>query len=144
MDIHYRDDQVPEVARVIDLYRRSTLGERRPVERPDIFQEMLTHANLTVTAWSGDRLVGISRTLTDFAYVAYLADLAVDVEFQQQGIGRRLVEETRRRLWPECMIVLLAAPAANDYYPRLGFQHNPRAWILPGAGRLPEDPGIPG
>ena len=122
------------VDQAIDLYRRSTLGERRPVDRPDIFEGMLKNANLTVTAWKGSRLVGIARTLTDFSYVAYLADLAVDLEFQKQGIGRRLIEETRRRLQPECMIVLLAAPKANEYYAGLGFEPNPRGWVLRNAG----------
>lgn len=132
MTIDYRDNAAISVEAAIDLYRRSTLGERRPVDRPDIFEGMLKHANLTITAWHGDRLVGIARSLTDFTYVAYLADLAVDVAYQRQGIGKRLIEETRSRLGKECMIVLLAAPAANDYYPKLGFEHNPRAWILRG------------
>ena len=132
MTITYRDDAPLSVEQAIDLYRRSTLGERRPVDRPDIFEGMLEHANLTITAWDGDRLVGISRTLTDFTYVAYLADLAVDVARQRGGIGRRLIDETRARLAPECMIVLLAAPKANDYYPKLGFEHHPRAWVLRG------------
>ncbi len=130
MTIDYRDDAEITVEAAIDLYNRSTLGERRPVHRPDIFAEMLRHADLTITAWDGERLVGIARTLTDWSYVAYLADLAVDADYQRQGIGKRLVEETKARLWPECMIVLLAAPLANDYYPKLGFEHNPRAWIL--------------
>ncbi len=132
--IEYRDNEPISVDQAIDLYRRSTLGERRPVDRPDIFEGMLKNANLTVTAWKGSRLVGIARTLTDFSYVAYLADLAVDLEFQKQGIGRRLIEETRRRLQPECMIVLLAAPKANEYYARLGFEPNPRGWVLRNAG----------
>lgn len=132
MPIEYRDDVSLSVEQAIDLYKRSTLGERRPVDRPDIFAGMLGNANLIVTAWSGEKLVGISRTLTDFTYVAYLADLAVDVDFQRQGIGKQLVEETRRRLKPECMIVLLAAPKANEYYQKLGFEHNPRAWVLRG------------
>ena len=54
----------------------------------------------------------------------------MDVEFQKQGIGTRLIEETKKQLGPECMLVLLAAPKANDYYPKLGFEHNPRAWML--------------
>lgn len=132
MPIEYRDDVSLSVEQAIDLYKRSTLGERRPVDRPDIFSGMLGNASLIVTAWSGEKLVGISRTLTDFTYVAYLADLAVDVDFQRQGIGKQLVEETRRRLKPECMIVLLAAPKANEYYQKLGFEHNPRAWVLRG------------
>ncbi len=133
MEIEYRDNADIGVEQAIDLYKRSTLGERRPVDRPDIFEGMLRNASLTVTAWSGDHLVGISRTLTDFTYVAYLADLAVDTEYQKQGIGKRLIEETRRRLEPECMIVLLAAPMANEYYPKLGFEYNPRAWMLRGS-----------
>ena len=131
-DIVYRTDAPISVAQAVDVYRRSTLGERRPVDRPDIFASMLKHANLMISAWHGEDLVGIARTLTDFGYVAYLADLAVDVAWQRRGIGRRLVRETRARLGRECMIVLLAAPAANDYYQKLGFEHNPRAWILQG------------
>lgn len=133
METQYRTDARLTVESVIDLYKRSTLGERRPVDRPDIFEGMLRNSSLTVTAWLGERLVGIARTLTDFTYVAYLADLAVDGEFQRRGIGTQLIEETRGRLGPECMLVLLAAPKANDYYPKLGFEHNPRAWVLKGA-----------
>jgi predicted N-acetyltransferase YhbS len=132
MIIQYRDDATLTVAAAIDLYRRSGLGERRPVDRPDIFEGMLRNANLTVTAWHGARLVGISRSLTDFTYVAYLADLAVDVACQKCGIGRALIAETRARLKPECMIVLLAAPLANEYYAKVGFEHNPRAWVMKG------------
>ena len=131
-DIDYRSAAPISVAQAIDVYRRSTLAERRPVDRPDIFANMLKHANLTISAWHGEQLVGIARTLTDFGYVAYLADLAVDAAWQRRGIGRRLVQETRARLGVECNIVLLAAPAANDYYVKLGFEHNPRAWILRG------------
>lgn len=130
MNIEYRDNAQITVEVAIDLYKRSTLGERRPVDRPEIFEGMLENASLTISAWHGDRIVGISRTLTDFTYVAYLADLAVDIDFQRQGIGKQLIEETKRRLGRECMIVLLAAPKANDYYPKLGFEHNPRAWML--------------
>ena len=130
MNILYRDNAPISLEEAIGLYRRSTLGERRPVDRPEIFEGMLANASLTVTAWHGDRLVGIARSLTDFSYVAYLADLAVDAEYQRRGIGKRLIGETRQRLGPECMIVLFAAPKANDYYVRLGFEHNARGWVL--------------
>ncbi|MEF8703658.1 MAG: GNAT family N-acetyltransferase [Candidatus Accumulibacter sp. UW26] len=132
MDITYRNEAPITVDAAIDLYRRSTLGERRPVDRPDIFAGMLSNASLVVSAWDKERLVGVARSLTDFCYVAYLADLAVDLEYQRQGIGRRLIDETRQKLGRECMLVLLAAPAANDYYPKIGFEANPRAWVLPG------------
>ena len=128
--IKYRDNETITAEQAIDLYKRSTLGERRPIDNIATFKAMLKNANLTITAWDGEKLVGISRSLTDFAYVAYLADLAVDEQYQRAGIGKQLIEETKERLGPECMIVLLAAPKANEYYEHIGFEHNPRAWTL--------------
>lgn len=130
-EIEYRKGNDIDLDAMIELYQSSTLGERRPVDNRQVMAGMLKQADLTVTAWDGERLVGISRTLTDFAYVAYLADLAVHVDYQKHGIGRRLVEETRAALEPTCFITLLAAPKADEYYPKLGFQRNPRAWVLP-------------
>jgi predicted N-acetyltransferase YhbS len=128
--ISYRDDAVITPDQAIDLYVRSTLGERRPIHNKNTFAAMLKNANLTITAWDKGQLIGISRTLTDFAYVAYLADLAVDQKYQRSGIGKQLIEQTQSRLGPECTIVLLAAPKANEYYEHIGFEHNPRAWTL--------------
>ena len=133
MDITYLDDAKLTVEAAIDLYRRSTLGERRPLDRPDIFAGMIDNASLTLTAWHDERLVGIARTLTDFTYVAYLADLAVDRDYQRLGIGKQLIQETKQRLGSECMIVLLAAPKAHGYYSKLGFEPNPRGWMLKGS-----------
>lgn len=130
MNIIYRDDALFTVDQVIELYKKSTLGERRPVDRPDIFLGMIANADIIISAWHHEKLIGISRALTDYTYVTYLADLAVDEEYQHQGIGKQLISETQKRTEPECMMVLLASPKANDYYPKLGFTHNPRAWML--------------
>lgn len=129
--IRYQTNVPITVDQAIDLYNRSTLGERRPVDRPDVFAKMLANADLTITAWDGEQLVGIARTLTDFGYAAYLADLAVDAAWQGQGIGRRLIELTQQALDDTAFITLLAAPKANEYYERIGFEHNARAWMLP-------------
>ncbi len=128
--IQYRDDAKVTAEEAIDLYICSTLGERRPVDNKETFEAMLKNANLTITAWDQGKLIGISRSLTDFAYVTYLADLAVDQEYQRMGIGKELIAQTQKRLGPNCMIVLLAAPKANEYYEHIGFEHNPRAWTL--------------
>lgn len=128
--IEYRQGGDLDLDQVIDLYRASTLGERRPIDDRDRMAQMLSDANLTVTAWDGDLLVGIARSLTDFAYACYLSDLAVRVSHQRQGIGRALIQHTQARLHPDARIILLAAPAAADYYPRIGFTHHPRAWMI--------------
>jgi len=95
-----------------------------------IFAGMLRHANLVISAWDGEKLVGISRSMTDFGYVAYLADLAVDVDYQRLGIGKSLIAETRKRMGPRSSIVLLAAPAAHGYYGKIGFALHDSAWRL--------------
>ncbi len=114
----------------IGLLVRSTLAERRPVGDRECMAGMLDHADLLVTAWSEHVLVGAARSVTDFHYCCYLSDLAVDHSYQHQGIGRELIRCTRQELGPRCTLILLAAPAAVDYYPKLGFVRHEQAWIL--------------
>ncbi len=129
-EIRYELGNNLDLDRVIELYHASTLAERRPVDSRECMAQMLREANLIVTAWEGDSLIGISRTLTDHCYVAYLADLAVRLTHQRLGIGKELVRLTRRELGDRAFIVLLAAPAAADYYSRIGFTHHDQAWVL--------------
>jgi predicted N-acetyltransferase YhbS len=129
--ISYRTGNDLDLDAVIELYVDSTLGERRPVSDRRRMQRMLEHANLVVTAWDGARMVGISRSLTDFVYATYLSDLAVRKSYQRTGIGRELVRLTQEAA-PRAMLILLAAPAAEKYYPHIGFEHHPQAWILRG------------
>ncbi|HEX7417047.1 MAG TPA: GNAT family N-acetyltransferase [Steroidobacteraceae bacterium] len=128
--IDYRHGNELDLDAVIELYRASSLGERRPVDDRAIMGQMLRHANLVVTAWDASLLVGISRTLTDFGYVGYLSDLAVHAAYQRRGIGVQLVDQTRRRMGPRASLVLLAAPLARDYYPKIGFERHESAWTL--------------
>src|SRR5882757_8459430 len=130
LNIDYRFGNDLEVATVIELYNASGLGERRPVDDPAIFADMLRYANLTVTAWDRDLLVGIARTLTDFSYVGYLSDLAVRQSHQKFGIGVQLILKTREKMGSRSMLVLLSAPQAVEYYPRVGFTQHPSAWVL--------------
>ena len=129
MRIQYRTGNDLDLDALIELYDASTLGQRRPVEDRSRMLSMLRHANLVITAWDGPQLVGISRSLTDFAWATYLADLAVRASHQRQGIGKELIRRTQEAA-PQAMLILLAAPAAADYYPHIGFEHMPRAWVL--------------
>ncbi|MFY9558044.1 MAG: GNAT family N-acetyltransferase [Blastocatellia bacterium] len=119
-----------DLDQVIELYKDSTLGERRPIEDRETMSGMITNANLTITAWDEDLLVGIARTLTDFSYAGYLSDLAVRVSYQKKGIGTELIRKTREQMGPQSMLVLLSAPKAAGYYPKIGFTQHPSAWVL--------------
>jgi len=130
--IKYSHDRKITIEQFIGVLTRSTLAERRPVQDLDRISSMLSHANLTCTAWHGDLLVGVSRSLTDFSFCCYLSDLAVDAEYQRQGIGKKLIQVTQSRLHPQCKVILLAAPKAEGYYPKIGFSQHNSAWIVPG------------
>jgi GNAT superfamily N-acetyltransferase len=128
--IRYQYGNNLDLDQVIELYNASTLGERRPVDDRRVMSDMLRHANLVVTAWDGDLLIGIARTLTDFSYVGYLSDLAVRVSHQRKGIGIQLVQKTKEKMGPRSMLVLLAAPKAVEYYPKIGFTKHNSAWTI--------------
>lgn len=131
------DSSTPITARVFaDLLRRSTLAERRPVDDSRCLEAMLKHANLLCTAWHKEKLIGVARSLTDFTYCCYLSDLAVDQQYQKQGIGRELIRLTQSKLDPRAKIILLSAPNAQTYYPRLGFDSHQSAWVLPASRQI--------
>jgi predicted N-acetyltransferase YhbS len=136
MNIQYETHRTISDAEFVDLLRRSTLAERRPVDDPKCIRAMLKHANLLCTAWDGAKLVGVARSVTDFEYCCYLSDLAVDEEYQKKGIGRELIRRTRSQLGPKAKLLLLAAPKAEAYYPRIGFDQHQSAWIIPSTKAL--------
>ena len=132
----FASDRTVTCDQFIDLLLRSTLAERRPVEDRDRIAAMLAHGNLLCTAWDDDLLIGLARSLTDFAYCCYLSDLAVDASFQGRGIGRELIRLTQSRLHPQCRIILLAAPRAEGYYPRIGMTPHYSAWTTMAASEI--------
>jgi predicted N-acetyltransferase YhbS len=127
--IEYRTGNDIDLDEMVDLYVDSTLGERRPADDRDRMRAMLESADLVITAWDGEELVGISRCVTDWVYCNYLSDLAVRLSHQHQGIGRELVRLSREAT-PQATVILLAAPKAVDYYPKIGMTRHDSAWIL--------------
>jgi predicted N-acetyltransferase YhbS len=131
MNIRYETRRALSDAEFVDVLRRSTLAERRPVDDPKCIRAMLDHANLLCTAWDGSTLVGVARSVTDFEYCCYLSDLAVDEKYQKNSIGRKLIQLTQSQLGPKASLILLAAPKAEAYYPKLGFHQHRSAWVIP-------------
>jgi predicted N-acetyltransferase YhbS len=111
------------------LLHSCSLGKRRPLHQPERIKAMCENANLVVTARLNGKLVGVARSLSDFSYCTYLSDLAVSEEVQKLGIGRELIRRTREAA-PEATLILLSAPAAEHYYPKLGMQKHEAAFIL--------------
>lgn len=114
----------------IDVLRRSTLAERRPVDDQATIAGMLRHASVVITARVDNRLVGVSRAISDFSYCTYLSDLAVDEVFQGRGIGRELIRRTHEAAGLGTTLILLAAPKARTYYPHIGMRSHDSCWII--------------
>lgn len=128
MEIIYRTDITPDIDKIIDVYNSS--GINRPTTDKDRITKMYVNSNLIVTAWDKDKLVGVSRSLTDFCYCCYLSDLAVRKDYQATGIGRKLIELTKNNIGEQTALILLSAPTAMNYYPKVGFQKIDNGFII--------------
>lgn len=133
MDVTYAIESELTVEEFVDVLKRSTLAERRPVDDLCTMTGMLTNADIIVTARVDSLLVGVARSVSDFHYCTYLSELAVDEGFQRRGIGRQLIDETHKFINGRGNLILLAAPAAREYYPHIGMQSHDSCWIRPGS-----------
>ena len=126
--IIYKFDVVPTAQQVIELYNDADLP--RPTHDPQRIKAMFENSDLIVTAWDENKLVGVSRTITDWVWCSYLADLAVSPGYNRSGIGKQLIELTKKRVGEQSMVLLLSVPTAMDYYPKVGFSKEDRAFII--------------
>ena len=123
-EIIYSVEDNLETREFLEVLIESSLGERRPIDDFGRIEKMVRNANLIITARSNGKLVGIARSITDFTYCTYLSDLAVKCSYQKMGIGKELIRLTKRISEP-AKLILLSAPAAIDYYPKIGMtKHN--------------------
>lgn len=128
MNILYKTDVLPDTESIIEVYNSS--GINRPTDNRTRIQKMYSASNLIISAWEDDQLIGISRALTDFCYCCYLSDLAVRKEYQNKGIGTKLIELTKVKIGDQTALILIAAPSAIDYYPKVGFQKIDNGFII--------------
>ncbi len=130
MNVTYQLEPELSVEEFVDVLTRSTLAERRPVGDVPVLLRMLRNADLVITARSKGNLVGVSRALSDFAYCTYLSDLAVDLKYQRQGIGRELIRQTHEAAGLHTTLILLAKPKAQSYYSHIGMTRHESCWII--------------
>jgi predicted N-acetyltransferase YhbS len=138
--IDYRIENDLSVDEFKEVLVSSSLGRRRPVNDQERLEKMLAHANLILTARDKGKLVGVARSLSDFAFCTYLSDLAVDLKYQKQGIGKELIRQTKLAA-SDAKIILLAAPAAVLYYPRIGMKHFDHCFCLDDVTELDTEQG---
>ena len=131
MPIEYQLEPALTAAEFVDVLRRSTLGERRPLDDIPRMEAMLRNADIIMTARCDGLLVGVARAVSDFSFCTYLSDLAVDENFQRRGIGRELIRRTQEAAGMQAKVILVAAPKAVDYYPHIGMTRHDSCWLWP-------------
>jgi ribosomal protein S18 acetylase RimI-like enzyme len=127
--IVYQREETLSIEEFRRVLIRSTLGERRPVKDTERLAAMLEYGNLIIAARENGKLVGVARSLTDFLFCTYLSDLAVDEEYQKRGIGKELIRQTKLAT-PSAKLILLSAPQAIDYYPKIGMTKFEQCYLL--------------
>lgn len=125
--ITYTNDKRITAQELAVLFEAS--GIHRPIKNLPRLQKMLDNSDILWTAWEDDTLVGIARALTDFSYACYLSDLAITKDHQRQGIGHKLIEMLYSQIGPDVSLVLLAAPSALEYYPKVNFESINNAFL---------------
>ncbi len=128
MKIQFKINARVKAPEVIEVFKSS--GIIRPVDDPARIQLMLDNSNLIITAWDGIELIGIARSITDLNYCCYLSDLAIKKEYQQTGLGKKLIDLTKETIGEQCMLLLLSASPAMEYYPKVGFAKSENAFII--------------
>jgi predicted N-acetyltransferase YhbS len=126
--IIFSDKKEQSARDVAEVFRTS--GIKRPYEDVERIQKMIDNSDVLITAWADDKMVGVARAITDYSYCCYLSDLAVDQRYQKQGIGKELVQHVRTKIGDDCSLILISAPSAVDYYPKLGFEKLDRAFLI--------------
>ena len=88
----------------------------------------LENALYKVIAYDTDKPVGMTRVVGDGGYVYFICDVIVRPEYQSQGLGRHLIENTLSWLENQAkpgetiMVNLMSAMGKENFYEKLGFE----------------------
>lgn len=94
---------------------------------PDRIAEALTRS-INVSAWHGDRLVGVARILSDGYLFNAVSEVLVDPDFQRQGIGRTLMHQALGAA-PGGRIFFGAQPGNEAFFEKIGFTRGPIGFV---------------
>ena len=117
--IHFSDHKDFDPQHLLALFEQADWARGRALE--DI-QRMLTETDVTISAWDGTQLVGFVRVLTDYVYRASIWDVIVDVSYQDEDIGKGLIQRILRHTsLAQVELFWLCTRRYQGFYASLGF-----------------------
>jgi GNAT superfamily N-acetyltransferase len=101
---------------VAEIFRLAPLG----IRVPDKLRRSCENSFLVCFAFVAGKLIGMGRAISDGEYQAAIYDLVILPEFQNKGVGSRILIELHKRL-PVGTIILYAVPGKEPFYEKLGY-----------------------
>ena len=117
-NIEYSNSRNIPVDQLIRLYKSVGWSS---ADKPEALQRAMTDCHSLITAWDGDRLVGLANAISDGHLVVYYPHLLVDSDYQRRGIGRQLMRVLMARYDGFHQQVLVADGLATGFYSKCGF-----------------------
>ena len=130
MSIVYAQEQSLPVEDYVAVLSEGTMRGKRPLTNTARIAEMLAGANFIVTAREDGNILGLARCITDFAWIAYCAELAVKERAQGRGVGAGIIEAAKDILGPRLGLTLISEPDAVGFYRRIGMEQIDTAFFL--------------
>ncbi len=134
MTIAYARELDVELADFIDIIKRSNLAEHRDTKDNALMEAMLAGADLWAVARdtaANGRIVGLARCVTDFVYVCFCSELAVDQAYVEKGVGEHLVKTVRAEIDDSCRFMMTPPEGAETFCESAGMERLPRAYAWP-------------
>jgi len=118
MKIKYSETREIPVDQIIDLYQ--SVGWSA-AQKTQLLYSALINSHSLVSAWSGNRLIGIGNTISDGFLVVYYPHLLVHPNFQGKGIGSEIMRILSIKYSDFHQQMLVADGKAIDFYRKHGF-----------------------
>lgn len=117
---------------ILELYK---LNNWSSAEKPDRLYRALTNSHTLLSAWVGEKLVGIANAISDGYLVVYYPHMIVHPEFQRKGIGRKLMDSMQTKYGDFHQQMLTADTNSIEFYSKCGFKRAGKTepmWIYQG------------
>jgi GNAT superfamily N-acetyltransferase len=103
---------------IIALYKANGWSA---ADKPTELHKALLNSHSLITAWDGDKLVGVGNAISDGYLVVYYPHLLVHPEYQGKGIGKMIIAKMKEKYGNFHMQMLVADGRAIDFYEKAGF-----------------------
>lgn len=119
MEIRYSDSKNIDAKDLEELFLSVDWSSGR---YPDKLAVAIAHSGTVITAWDGDKLVGLASALDDSIMTAYIHYVLVNPAYQGKGVGKGIMERISARYKDYLRIVLIAYTDSVPFYKACGYQ----------------------